>query len=166
MKQKITGILLMAITILSLASCKDDDDNNSIYDNTAACICIKINDAQGNIVNDSARIAHLTGLDLYSPDDYLRSSDDPIFMEYIVKVDGQWYFIVLLNELQTMKNNSDGTKTLKGTIKIGNTDYTLEEQRMIYQYYAETQSLKVNGQFMTNEHPEKKNGYYITLKYQ
>lgn len=167
MKKKILSILLIAINVLSISSCKDDDDNRPYYyDNTAACISIKISDAQSNIVNDSTRIAQLTG---YDPDIYfnhLRYSDEPIGRIDIVKDDGQWYYAVFLNEMQTNKYNSDGTKTLKGTIKIGNTSYTLEEHRMINRYYAETQSLKVNGKFLTNEHPEKNSVYYITLMYQ
>lgn len=167
MKKNILNILLIAISILSISSCKDDDDNNrNYYDNTAACISIKISDVQSNIINDSTQIAKLTG---YDPDLYynhLISSDAPIFMVNIVKDHGQWYYIVFLNEMQTDKYNRDGTKTLKGTITIGNTSYILEEQRMINRYYAETQSLKVNGKFMTNEHPEKNSGYYITLMHQ
>ena len=167
MKKKILNILLIAISILNISSCKeDDDDNRNYYDNTDACISIKICDAQSNIINDSTQIAKLTG---YDPDIYynhLISSNDSIFMAHIVKDDGQWYYIVFLNEMQTDKYNSDGTKTLKGTITIGNTSYTLEEQRMINRYYAETQSLKVNGKFVTNEHPEKNSGYYITLMHQ
>jgi hypothetical protein len=168
MKKTILKTLVIAAAILSFTSCGDDDDEPTghIYDD--AEIFVKLQDAQGNVVNDSATIAKLVNYDPEWWNEIHDATAEEYSFKLIVKENGQWYYAVVLNESHNPVPTDNYTNQLEATLTAGKASYKLTESRYVKLgkncTYHQTIGLKINGVAVKSD-MSGKDGTYIHLTY-
>ena len=161
---------MLALGTLAFTSCNNDDDpkkGGNYYEE--AEIHIRLQDEAGKAVNDSTTLAQLVGYKDHSGE-LIYTGEMAFTHEMITKVDGQWYYAIVLNQLKTPAPNEPANHMLRATIKAGKAQYKLAEKRFVsynekqQAAYHHTAWLEIDGQRVTTDQPNKP-GTYIHLIY-